>query len=329
MIPKIAFTLGDMNGIGAEVILKALATKKFSNSLHPILIGPESIWKLTAKKYNLDLKFNPYNFEDSLKKSIVSIFNIESLEEISYGKISAKSGALSIHSIQMAYKLIKQNFVDGMVTAPISKEAINLANFHYDGHTGYLSSISKNKNICMMLINDIMRVGLVTTHLPISEVSRNITQSIILKKLMILNECLKKDFNIKQPSIAVLSLNPHSGDGGVLGNEEKKIIIPAIKKAKLQQINVNGPFPSDSFFARYKPNSYDVILSMYHDQGLIPLKMTDNNRGVNLTAGLKFIRTSPDHGTAFDIAGKGKADPSSSVAAIELAIKLIHLKKKR
>ena len=328
MIPKIAFTLGDMNGIGAEVILKTLATKKFSNSLDPILIGPESIWKLTAKKYKLDLKFNPYNFEDAPKKGTVSIFNIDPLEEISYGKVSAKSGALSIHSIQMAYKLIKQNFADGMVTAPISKEAINLANFHYDGHTSYLSSISKNRNTCMMLINDIMRVGLVTTHLPISEVNTNITQSIILKKLMILNECLKKDFNIKQPSIAILSLNPHSGDGGILGNEEKKIIIPAIKKAKSKQINIYGPFPSDSFFARYKPNSYDVILSMYHDQGLIPLKMTDNNRGVNFTAGLKFIRTSPDHGTAFDIAGKGKADPSSSVAATEIAIKLIHLKKK-
>jgi 4-hydroxythreonine-4-phosphate dehydrogenase len=327
--PKIAFTLGDMNGIGAEVTLKTLVTQKYLNSLHPILIGPESIWKQTAKKYKLNLKFSPYNFEDSHKKGVVSILNIEPLEEISYGKVSAKSGALSIHSIELAYKLIKQNFADAMVTAPICKEAINLANFHYDGHTSYLASISKNKNICMMLINDIMRVGLVTTHLPISDVSKNITQSIILKKIMILNKCLQIDFNIKRPSIAVLSLNPHAGDGGILGKEETKIIIPAIKKAKIEKINIDGPFPSDSFFARYKPNSYDAILSMYHDQGLIPLKMTDNNRGVNLTAGLEFIRTSPDHGTAFDIAGKGKADPSSSMAATELSIKLIQLKKKR
>ena len=329
MIPKIAFTLGDMNGVGTEVILKTLAAKNFLNSLHPILIGPEYIWKLTAKKHKLNFKFNTYNFEDSDKKDTVSILNLEPLEKISYGKVSAKSGALSIHSIQMAYKLINQNFADAMVTAPISKEAINLANFHYDGHTGYLASISNNKNICMVLLNDIMRVGLVTTHLPISEVSKQITQSAILKKIMILNRCLQTDFKIKRPSIAVLSLNPHAGDGGILGMEEKKIIIPAIKKAISEKINIDGPFPSDSFFARYKPNSYDAILSMYHDQGLIPLKMTDNNRGVNFTAGLSFIRTSPDHGTAFDIAGKGKADYSSTLAATELAIKLIHLKKEK
>jgi 4-hydroxythreonine-4-phosphate dehydrogenase len=329
MIPKIAFTLGDMNGIGAEVILKTLASKNFLNSLYPILIGPESIWKLTAKKYKLNLKFCSYNFEDYSKKGIVSILNLEQLEEISYGKVSAKSGALSIHSIQIAYKLINQNFADAMVTAPISKEAINLANFHYNGHTSYLASISKNKNVCMILINDIMRVALVTTHLPISKVSKQITQSAILKKIMLLNKCLQTDFNIKHPSIAVLSLNPHAGDGGILGMEEKKIIIPAIKKAISEKININGPFPSDSFFARYKTNSYDAILSMYHDQGLIPLKMTDNNRGVNFTAGLNFIRTSPDHGTAFDIAGKGKADPSSTLSATELAIKLTHLKKKK
>jgi len=328
MIPIIAFTLGDMNGIGAEVILKTLATKKFINSLHPILVGPEYIWKQTAKKYKLELKFSSYNFE-SHKKGEISIFSIPFLEKITYGKISARSGALSMLSIQIAYELIMQKLADAMVTAPISKEAINLANFHCDGHTGYLSAISRNKNICMMLLNDIMRVGLVTTHLPISEVNKNITKSLILKKIMILNCSLQKDFNIRQPRMAVLSLNPHAGDGGVFGNEEKKIIIPAIKKAKAKKINVDGPFPSDAFFARYKPECYDVVLSMYHDQGLIPLKMTDNNRGVNFTAGLNFIRTSPDHGTAFDIAGKGKADPSSNTAATELAIKLSHLKKKK
>jgi len=328
MIPIIAFTLGDMNGIGAEIILKTLAKKKYINSLHPILVGPEYIWKQTAKDYKLELNFSTYDFE-SPKKGEVSIFSIPCSEKITYGEISANAGALSMLSIRMAYELIVQNFADAMVTAPISKEAINLAKFHCDGHTGYLSLVSKNSNICMMLLNDIMRVGLVTTHLPISEVSKNITQSIILNKIMILNSSLQKDFSIRQPRIAVLSLNPHAGDGGVLGKEEKKIIIPAIKKAIAKKINVNGPFSSDAFFARYKHGCYDVILSMYHDQGLIPLKMTDNNRGVNFSAGLDFIRTSPDHGTAFDIAGKGKADPSSNMAATELAIKLSHLRKKK
>jgi len=328
MIPRIVFTLGDMNGIGVEVILKTLATKKYINSLRPILIGPEHIWKQTAKKYKLGLKFSSYSF-DTPKKGEVSIFSIPFLEEVTYGKISAKSGALSMLSIRMAYELIVQKFADAMVTAPISKEAINLASFHYDGHTSYLAALSRNKNICMMLLNDIMRVGLVTTHLPISEVNKNITQSIILNKIMILNSSLQKDFSIRQPRIAVLSLNPHAGDGGVLGEEEKKFIIPAVKKAMAKKINVNGPFSSDAFFARYKPERYDVILSMYHDQGLIPLKMTDNNRGVNFSAGLDFIRTSPDHGTAFDIAGKGKADPSSNMAATELAIKLSNLRKKK
>jgi len=181
----------------------------------------------------------------------------------------------------------------------------------------------------MLLLSETMKVGLVTTHIPLSEVSKNITKNNILDKLDILNRSLKQDFGLKNPKIAVLALNPHSGDGGILGNEENDKIIPAIKAAAKNKINAFGPFASDAFFARYKPKSYDAILAMYHDQGLIPLKMTDDNRGVNFTTGLDIIRTSPDHGTGFDIADKFQADHRSTKAAIQLAINLVKLRERK
>jgi len=329
MKPVIAFTIGDVNGIGPEVVLKTIADKELMGSFYPVLIGPEFIWQSTAKELKIDLKFKPYSTNLGNEINSAFIFDLEYPEKINFGKITSNSGLLSIKSIFTAYSLCKFKHAQGIVTAPISKEAINLAGFHYDGHTGLLSEISNNKKVCMVLMSDTMKVGLVTTHIPISDVSKNITKEKILTKLEILNECLKKDFKIKTPKIALLSLNPHAGDGGILGGEEEKTIIPAIKKANFKKIKAFGPFASDAFFARYKPDSYDAILAMYHDQGLIPLKMTDNNRGVNFTAGLDIIRTSPDHGTAFDIAGKYIADYRSTKAATALACNLIKLREKK
>ena len=329
MKPSIAFTIGDVNGIGPEVILRTIADKEIANSFHPILIGPEVIWRSLAKKLNLEFNFVSYSTKINYSKNMVSIFDLEYPNKVEYGKISANAGLLSVIAIFTGYNLCKLGFTKAIVTAPISKEAINLAGFHFDGHTGLLSDISKNKKTCMILLSDTMKVGLVTTHIPISEVSINITRNKIIEKLEILNKSLKCDFKIKTPRIAVLALNPHAGDGGILGNEENNIIIPAIKTVNDNKIKTFGPFASDAFFARYNPKDYDAILAMYHDQGLIPLKMTDNNRGVNFTAGLDIIRTSPDHGTAFDIAGKYSADYRSTRTATILAINLIRLREKK
>jgi 4-phospho-D-threonate 3-dehydrogenase / 4-phospho-D-erythronate 3-dehydrogenase len=329
MKPKLAFTIGDVNGIGPEVILKTIVDKEISDSFHAVLIGPDSIWQSLAKNMGLKIKFIPYSAKDNFPKDTVSIFDIEYPREVEYGKISTNAGLLSVMAIFTGYNLCKTGYTNALVTAPISKEAMNLAGFQFDGHTGLLADISKNNKICMVLLSDTMKVGLVTTHIPLLQVSKNITKNNIVGKLEILNKSLRNDFRIKNPKIALLALNPHAGDGGILGDEEKRTIIPALNKAKKNRINVSGPYASDAFFARYNPKDYDAVLAMYHDQGLIPLKMTDNNRGVNFTAGLDIIRTSPDHGTAFDIAGKNKADYRSTKAAVILAINLIRLREKK
>ncbi len=328
MKPTVAFTIGDINGIGPEVILKSIAEKKNFNDYRPVLIGPDRIWQNLSTKLNLKLKFEPFNSK-VFKPGIPSILDLEYPGKPEYGKISANSGLLSIMSIFAAYNLCKLSIAQAMVTAPISKEAINLAGFKYDGHTGLLADLSKNRKICMMLLSDFMRVGLVTTHLPVNRISSNLSQKVILEKLEILHCSLQNDFRISKPKIAVLGLNPHAGDGGILGNEEKIIIEPAISKALNKGIKAFGPFASDAFFARYVKGKFDAILAMYHDQGLIPLKMTDNNRGINYTLGLNIIRTSPDHGTGFDIAGRHIADPGSTISALNLALDLIKIKNRK
>ena len=326
MKPIISFTIGDVNGIGPEVVLKAITDNEIANKFNAILIGPEHIWKTTANK--LKIKFNPEVNGTDFKKCNIIIKDVYYPYKSEYGKISEKAGQLSVISILQALDLCLVGFSDAIVTAPISKEAINKAKYFYDGHTGLLASLKKNKKICMMLVSQKMRVGLVTTHIPIKNISKQITKKIIIEKLEIINNSLIYDFGIKKPCIAVLGLNPHSGDGGILGNEEKKIIIPAISYANKIGIQAKGPFASDAFFARFNPKDFDAILAMYHDQGLIPFKMTDNNRGINYTAGLKVIRTSPDHGTGFDIANKFIANHKSTVEAIKLAIYLIKKRKK-
>lgn len=326
MKPIISFTIGDVNGIGPEVVLKAITDQEIADKFNALLIGPEHIWKSTANK--LKIKFNPEVNGTNFKKNNIIIKDVYYPYKSEYGKISEKAGDLSVISILQALDLCLIGFSDAMVTAPISKEAINKAKYFYDGHTGLLAALTKNKKICMMLVSQKMRVGLVTTHTPINNISKQISKKLIIEKLEIINKSLIKDFGIQKPNIAVLGLNPHSGDGGVLGNEEKKIIIPAINSANKMGIQAIGPFASDAFFARYNPENYDAILAMYHDQGLIPFKMTDNNRGVNFTAGLKIIRTSPDHGTGFDIAGKFIANHKSMVEAIKLAIFLNKKRKK-
>lgn len=238
------------------------------------------------------------------------------------GQFTRESGLISMQCIKFAAESCRMKLAQAMVTAPISKEAVNLAGYQIPGHTEYLQEIDKASDVAMMLVSGNLRVVPLSTHIPLSAVPKAVTKSSISLKTSIISGSLRRDFGISKPRIAVLGLNPHAGDGGVIGMEEIETIVPAIAEAKKNGIDVHGPFPADGFFATGAYTNYDVILSMYHDQGLIPFKTLTFNKGVNLTAGLSFIRTSPDHGTAFGIAGKGLANPASCTQAINMAIRL-------
>jgi len=281
----LAITIGDPAGIGPEITKKALASPKIRGLANFLVIG------------QADKAIKP-------------------------GHPSKKSGSQAIQFLEEAVEMANSNIVDAIVTAPISKEACRSAGFKFPGHTEFLASRAKTKNFAMMLVGDKLRVVLVTRHLALKDVARVLTIDKIYQTIKLTNKSLKKQFNIAQPKIAVLGLNPHAGEGGMLGAEEKNIILPAIKKAKQNKINATGPYPADALFYQAKDGKFDAIVCMYHDQGLIPLKMLAFDTGVNVTLGLPFVRTSPDHGTAFDIAGKNKANPASMIAAIRLAIEL-------
>ena len=258
----------------------------------------------------------------------VNIFNCwEEEVAINPGVLTGIAGQYAIKSLQAATQALKDGKIDAMVTAPLHKKNVQSADFSYPGHTPFLKSFFEVKDVLMLMTSENLRVGLVTEHIPVKEIASYITKDRILSKLFILHASLKKDFNIERPKIAVLALNPHAGDDGVIGTEEEEIIRPAIKEAKHHNMLVMGPFSADAFFARGQYNKFDAVLAMYHDQGLIPFKSISLGEGVNFTAGLPGIRTSPDHGTAFDIAGKDKADPSSFRAAIFFCIDVLNHQK--
>jgi 4-hydroxythreonine-4-phosphate dehydrogenase len=310
MIPKIGITIGDINGIGPEIALKAISEIDLSASI-PILISPASVIDF----YNSELGLNKSLHKiTSVSEAKVGFFNLLVTENlpanIQTGAITKESGFISMKSIALAIDLCKNKELNAMVTLPISKEAVQLAGYDIPGHTEFLAKQTNSDQFLMMLVSGDLRIALITGHIPISNVAASINQDLIISKATILSESLKQDFGISNPRIAVL------------GSEEKEIIAPAIGKLKESEINVEGPFPADGFFGQKKHLKYDAILAMYHDQGLAPFKLLSFGKGVNFTAGLPIIRTSPDHGTAFDIAGKGISDPSSFIQAYELAVEL-------
>jgi 4-hydroxythreonine-4-phosphate dehydrogenase len=241
---------------------------------------------------------------------------------VELGKTTEYGGEGSIKAIEAAIADMKAGKIDVLVTAPINKQNVQVASFNFPGHTEYLAKTFDTKEVLMLMVGDLMRVGVVTGHMPLSEVSGSINEDLILRKLRILNSSLIKDFGIRKPRIAVFGLNPHAGDAGVLGKEEQEIIIPAIKKANDENIMALGPFPADGFFGSDNFTKFDAILAMYHDQGLAPFKALSFDNGINFTAGLPVIRTSPSHGTAFEIAGEGVASENSFRKALFLAIEL-------
>lgn len=327
--PVIGISCGDLNGIGIEVIIKTFSDTRLLEHCTPIIFASGKAINFYRKAVT-DSSFNYQNIKDfnRIFHKQVNLFNCwEEEVAIAPGQLTDVAGKYAILSLQTAVAALKQNNIDGLVTAPIHKKNIQSAEFNFPGHTPYLKTMFGVNDVVMMLCAGNFRVALVTEHIPVSEIAKHITKEKILSKLNIIHQSLRKDFGIDKPRIAVLGLNPHAGDEGLIGNEEETIIKPAIKEAKNNNMLVVGPFSADAFFARNQYDKFDAVLAMYHDQGLIPFKALASGDGVNYTAGLPAVRTSPDHGVAFDIAGKDKADPSSFLTSIFECIDIINRRK--
>lgn len=315
--PTVAITIGDPLSIGPEIVLKALASQRLNRLANFLIVGDESILLTVSKllKSNFRLSHN----------DLMLSLNLISRDKIRFGQPSKLSGRASLAYIDCALKLIKDKKADCLVTAPVSKDAINKSGVKFLGHTEYLAKKFNTKYFAMMLVGGPLRVTLVTRHAPLNAVSKAITKKEILKCIDLSYRALKRYFGIGQPKIGVASLNPHTGEGGSIGIEEVRIIKPAVYEAKARLKDIVGPISSEALFYEAYRGNLDCVIAMYHDQGLTPLKMIARDKSVNVTLGLPFVRTSPGHGTAFDIAGKGIANADSMIEAINLAI---HMYKK-
>lgn len=319
---KIGISHGDINGIGYEVIMKTLQDARILEMCTPIVYGSPKVAAYHRKALNMNhFNFNNIKHANEADTRRANIINcIDDNIRVELGKSSGIAGEASYMALETAVNDLKEGLIDALVTAPINKDNIQSDKFNFPGHTEFLAQQFETENYLMLMVSEMMKIGVVTTHIPLSKVTSQITKEAILKKLRIMSSSLEQDFSIKKPRLAVLGLNPHAGDGGLLGNEEKDIIIPAIEQAKSEGILALGPYPSDGFFGSGDYVKFDAVLAMYHDQGLTPFKLASFDKGVNYTAGLPFIRTSPAHGTAFDIAGEDKASPDSFRQALYLAI---------
>jgi 4-phospho-D-threonate 3-dehydrogenase / 4-phospho-D-erythronate 3-dehydrogenase len=319
---KIGVTIGDINGIGLEVILKTLTDERIIKFCTPVLYGSSKVISYHKNIVGIP-DFNYINAKDANqvdhdKINIINCWN-ENVN-ITLGKVSDLGGKYAFMALEKAIKDLNAGAIDALVTAPIHKKSMQLAGFPFPGHTEYITQEAGAKDSLMLMVSDAMKVGLVTNHLPIKDVASKMSKDRILKKIVTMAETLKVDFAKEKPTIAVLGLNPHAGDDGVIGEEDMNVIRPAIEDAKSRGILAFGPYSADGFFGSGQYNKFDGILAMYHDQGLVPFKALSFGAGVNYTAGLNIIRTSPDHGTAFDIAGSNVADPASFRKALYLAI---------
>ena len=322
--PIIGITCGDLNGIGTELIIKTFADHRILELCTPVIFASNKLINFYRKSVP-EAHFNYQSIKDFTKVNHkqINIFNCWEEEVIiNPGQLNETGGKYAVKSLMAAADALKQGHIQGLVTAPIHKKNVLSAEFNYTGHTTFLKAIGEAEDVLMLLYADNLRVALVTEHLPVKSVTENITKEAILSKLNLLHESLRRDFGIDKPKIAILGLNPHAGDEGLIGDEEERIIKPAIKEAR-QNMLVFGPFSADAFFARRSYLQFDAVLAMYHDQGLIPFKTIAVGEGVNFTAGLSFVRTSPDHGPAFDIAGKNKADATSFITAIFECVDII------
>jgi len=318
--PLIAVTLGDFNGIGPEIALKAAAHATTRRLCTPLLVGPFNIFEHVRDRLKIRVRLQRVVFPWKENTSIPILDVGDGLwADIHYGQVAKAAGKSAGVAIEKAVELCTTGKAVAMVTAPVSKEAMQLAGYSFPGQTEMIALLSRSSKVAMMLVSTKMRIGLVTIHTPLRTVAESLSKAKIVDKTKIIVESLKKNFQIGNPRIAILSLNPHAGEHGILGSEEQDLIIPAIEEVKSAGINADGPLSADAFFGTQAYKSYDAILAMYHDQGLIPVKMSSFGTTVNFSAGLNIIRTSPGHGTAFDIAGSGSADISSMLEAIKYA----------
>lgn len=317
--PIIGISCGDPNGVGPEVILKTLGHSGVLQLLTPVVYASEAL--LTEWRNRLDLRLSLVPLNDEADPQPGKINLVECLDpvELSVGHPTAAGGRAAAQSLERAVADLKNERIDGLVTAPINKSVMPKEDFPFPGHTEFLTTRLAAQTNLMLLVADELRVGLVTNHLPVAEVAAAITEELILRKIAELDKSLRRDFGLEKPLMAVLALNPHAGDGGLIGSEDDKIVRPAVYAAKQKGHLVMGPYPADGFFGSGKHHKFDGILAMYHDQGLAPFKALSFGRGVNYTGGLPAIRTSPDHGTAYDIAGQNLADPTSFRNALFLA----------
>lgn len=318
---RVGISIGDVNGIGAEVIMKALSDPRMFMDCIPVIYGSTKVLSFHKKNGMNDFTYQAINKVEDAGKKKVNVINIwEDELEFKIGEATELGGKYAFESLERATQDLASGKIDVLVTAPISKDAMNKSGFKFPGHTEYLADMSGQEDALMLMVSPTMRVGLVTSHIPLKDVPTALTIEKITSKINAFNNSLKKDFGIKKPKIAVFGLNPHAGESGKMGEEENNVIKPAIDKMLNEGILAFGPFPADGFFGSSNRSNYDGVLAMYHDQGLSAFKALSFDEGVNFTAGLPIIRTSPDHGTAFDIAGKNLASGDSMRNAIYLAI---------
>jgi len=323
--PVIGLTCGDINGIGVEIIIKTLSDNRILDFCTPVIFANNKLINFYRKSLpDININFTSVRELNRINHKQINLFNCwEEEVNINPGILNEIGGKYAVKSLTSAGQALKDNLINGLVTAPIHKSNTQTENFKFTGHTPYLKNLFGATDIAMFMIADNMRVALLTEHVAVHDIAKNITKDNIMSKLQVINNSLKRDFNINKPRIAVLGLNPHAGDEGLIGKEEEEIIKPAIKESKHRDVFCFGPYPADAFFARGQYEKFDAVLAMYHDQGLIPFKSLAIGEGVNYTAGLPGVRTSPDHGVAFDIAGQGKADEASFREAIYKCIDII------
>lgn len=319
---RVGISIGDMNGIGPEIILKSLQDSRVLELFTPVIFANSKMMSFFGNHFKIKLQFHGISNAEDVIEGKINVVNVwKENVKINFGEEDKTIGAYAIKSLKAAtHALIKED-IDTLVTAPINKNSIQSDEFNFPGHTDFLAQELKGDSL-MFMVSDMIKVGLLTDHVPVKEVSSKINEELIHKKVNAIHDSLKKDFRVREPKIAVLGINPHSGDGGVIGKEDDEIIRPAIKKFVDNGMFVFGPYAADSFFGSKNNKNFDAIIAAYHDQGLIPFKTLSFGSGVNFTAGLNRIRTSPDHGTAFDIAGKGVADSSSFSQAIFMSISI-------
>ena len=318
----VGISIGDLNGIGGEIVLKTFEDSRMLDFCTPIIFASLKAMNFLKTHFKSEINFNSINNINQLVSGKVNVFNCWNEPiNIEFGKEDIKIGEYAIRSLQVATKALKDGDIDVLVTAPINKHNIQSKEFKFPGHTDYLAQELEGESLMFMVANS-LRVGLLTDHVPVKDIVENLSEALIVKKINTVYNSLLMDFNIVRPKIAVLGINPHTGDHGVIGNEDDTILRPTLQKIKDQGKLVYGPYAADSFFGSNNYKNFDAIIATYHDQGLIPFKTLSFGQGVNFTAGLNKIRTSPDHGTAYEIAGKGMADENSFKEAVFTAIQI-------